>query len=218
MAAAQLSLLSNPITAAFLGMPGQPSTTVVSYTGANTAGPQIKPEPSIPANASRPYYPEREDRDSSSCYYNNRVYDDRAERRNSRNDYEYDRPSRHDYRDDYRSYRDSRYDYRYERVEREPPRYSSPRPDRCSPDRDSRYSDRRSPDRGYSNRSSPDSRYLDRRCPDRNSPPHKNEIQCFNCGEFGHISKICQHDQSRDDNNPYRQNRLPSPARFSESL
>ena len=28
MAAAQLSLLSNPMTAGFLGMPGQPSTTV----------------------------------------------------------------------------------------------------------------------------------------------------------------------------------------------
>ena len=63
MAAAQLSLLSTPMTSAFLGMPTQTPSNLLPFAGANAFVPQVKPEPAVPANASRPYYPERDDRD-----------------------------------------------------------------------------------------------------------------------------------------------------------
>ena len=128
MVADKLSLLSNNMTTAFLGMPKQPSSTVFPFNGASTAAPQIKLEPLIPGNASRIYCLEREDCDRSNRCNNNREYEDRAERRDSHHDYKYDRPPCHDYRDDFRSYRDSRYDDRYDRAQLEPPQYLSPRP------------------------------------------------------------------------------------------
>ena len=99
MAAAQLTLLSNPTTAGFLGMPGQPAH--FPYAGASNAAPQVKPEPVFPTNASRPYYPDREDR--ASRYNSNRDYDHCDTRRDPRYYHEYNRPTRYDYRDDYRS-------------------------------------------------------------------------------------------------------------------
>ena len=55
MSAAQLSLLSNQITAGFLEIPGH--FTTFSYANAANVASQVKPEPLVPANATRPYYP-----------------------------------------------------------------------------------------------------------------------------------------------------------------
>ena len=81
MAAAQLSLLVKPYDC-LLSRHARPTVDYfLPYAGANVAAPQIKPEPQFPANASRPYYPERDDRDRDGRRYDTRDYDDREFRR-----------------------------------------------------------------------------------------------------------------------------------------
>ena len=61
--------------------------------------PQIKPEPLVPANASRPYYPNCEDRVRTNRYFSQRDCDDRDMRRDTSREYENDRTSRYDQQD-----------------------------------------------------------------------------------------------------------------------
>ena len=78
MAAAQLSLLSNPMSASFLCAPYQQASTLFPFPGANpAAAPAFKAEPLVPANAIRPYYPAPDDLDRYGQYRTSRDFDSR---------------------------------------------------------------------------------------------------------------------------------------------
>ena len=105
MAAAQLSLLSNPMSASFLGALYQQASTLFPFPGANpAAAPAFKAEPIVPANAIRPYYPAPDDLDRYGQYRTSRDFDSHDDQRDSRRDnrdrYADDHPYRYDDRDD----------------------------------------------------------------------------------------------------------------------
>ena len=186
MAAAQLSLLLNPLTnSSLLGAFATPSTlsTFQSTTPfSNTQ--QVKVEPYLPTNASRPYYSDRSEYESRRDRQDNtrdRYYDSRDYNRNNGRDYGERQPRNddrrfHDYNDNgYR--RDSRERRDYQR---------SPSPNRGRNPENSRYSDYRS-----SNNRSPDPRREYHRTA-------ASDILCFECGGRGHISNICPNNSRRD--------------------
>ena len=120
MAAAQLSLLPNPMSASFLGAPYQQASTLFPFPGANpAAAPACKAEHLVLANAIRPYYPAPDDLDHYGQYRISREFDSRDAQRDSRRDnrdrYADDHPYRYDDRGDHRMHRDSRCDDRYDR-------------------------------------------------------------------------------------------------------